>query len=363
MPPIVTPQAEAPVAPAGHRRSTYLLVALVVALLGAVAVSVVHVPYYTIAPGRPVSTTALVAVVDGPSFEPEGEIFLTTVSLSRATLLEAAIGWLDPSIDVLKEEIVLPPGLPPSELRASNLEAMASSKQSALGVAYEALGFDAIRGTGALVVSVVDGSPVDGLLSTEETIVQVDDVEIGLSFEVSDALADRSPGDVVTLEVEGADGAARTVEVTLGSNPDLPGQPFLGVLLQTRDFSLEFPYDITIDSEEIGGPSAGLAFTLEVLDRLTEGDLTGGASIAATGEIGLDGRVGSIGGAAQKAVSVEDAGISLFLVPRANLDQARREASSALRIEPVDDLEDALRILEDAGGDPLQRTGDEQVAA
>ncbi len=363
---IVTPAPEAPEVPdlgRATRRWWYLLFVCGVVLFGGVAASIVEVPYYAISPGRPVSTSPLVAVVDGPSFEPEGEIFLTTVSLRRTTVIEAVAGWLDPTVDVVKEEIILPPGTPPSQLRATNLEAMDGSKQAALGVAYEALGFDAVRGSGAAVASVLEGAPVDGVLETGDTIVSVVGAPIGLSFEVSEALADLRPGDSVSLGVEDATGARRDVDVTLGTNPDVPGRPFLGVLLQTRDLVIDFPFDVTIDSEEIGGPSAGLAFTLEVLDRLTEGELTGGQAVAATGEIGLDGSVGSIGGAAQKAVAVGDAGITLFLVPTANLAEAKREASKDLRIEPVDTLEDALRVLEEAGGDPLRRIGDDQMAA
>jgi PDZ domain-containing protein len=255
-------------------------------LLGVSAASIVEVPYYAIAPGRPVSTAPLVSITDGPSFDPDGAIFLTTVSLQRTSALGAVLGWLDPTVDVVKEDVVLPPGTPPSRLRATNLEAMDGSKQAALGVAYEALGFDAIRGTGAIVDTVVDGTPAAGSLVSGETIVAVGDREVGLSFEVGEALEALAPGDEVALRVEGADGEARDERVVLGANPDAPDRPFLGVLLQTRDFALDFPYDVTIDSDEIGGPSAGLAFTLEVLDRLTEGDLTGGEDVAATGEIG-----------------------------------------------------------------------------
>lgn len=332
-------------------------------LLGTIAASLVEVPYYSIAPGRPVSTTPLVTVVDGPSFEPEGEIFLTTVSLGRATLLEAVVGWLDPTVDVVRQEAVLPPGTPPSRLREQNLDAMDGSKQAAMGVAYEALGFDAIQGTGATVADVIEGAPADGELTAGDTIVAVGDVEIGPSFDVSEALADLRPGDEVVLRVEGPEGEVREVEVRLGTNPDLPGRPFLGVLLQTRELVLDFPYVVTIDSQDIGGPSAGLAFTLELLDRLTEGELTGGASIAATGAMGLDGRIGPIGGAAQKAVAVERAGIDVFFVPRANLEQARRHASDDLRIEAVDTIDDALEVLEELGGDPLEPIAPEDRAA
>lgn len=363
MQPIVTPPVDAPRERRTSRAGWIAAAVIGLLLVGVVAASLVEVPYYAFAPGRPVSTTPLVSVVEGPDHEPAGEIYLTTVRLHRTTVLEAFVGWLDPTVDVVKQETILPPGIPPSRLRATNLEAMASSKQAALGVAYEALGFDAIKGTGATVMTVVAGSPVDGLLAEGDTVVAVGDREVDLSFEVSEALEDLAPGDEVVLAVEGGDGARREVEVVLGANPDVAGRPFLGVLLQTRGFGLEFPFDVSIDSEDIGGPSAGLAFTLEVLDRLTPGDLTGGMAVAATGEIGLDGRIGAIGGAAQKGVAVEDAGIALFLVPRSNLEQATRETSGDLRVEPVDTLEDALRILEEAGGDPLVPLDQEQVAA
>lgn len=363
MTPIVTPPLEAARARTSSRRWWYVVLIAGFVLFGGTAASIVEVPYYAIAPGRPVSTTALVSVVEGPSFDAEGEIFLTTVSLRRTTVLEAVTGWLDPAIDVVREEVILPPGTAPSELAETNLEAMDGSKQAALGVAYEALGFDAIRGTGATVATVVDGTPADGALVSGDTIVVVGDRQIGLSFEVGEAFEALAPGAAVVLGVEAPDRTRREVEIVLGANPDAPERPFLGVLLQTRDFILEFPYDVTINSEEIGGPSAGLAFTLEVLDRLTEGDLTGGMAVAATGEMGLDGRIGPIGGAAQKGVAVEDAGIRLFLVPRANLEQARREISGELRVEPVDTLEDALRILEEVGGDPLVPVAGDQVSA
>ena len=363
MTPIVTPPPLAPGSRTPTRRWWYVSIVAAFVLLGGIAASIVQVPYYAIAPGRPVSTAPLVSIVDGPSFDPDGEIYLTTVSLRRTTVLEAVAGWLDPAVDVVKEEVVLPPGIPPSELRATNLEAMDGSKQAALGVAYEALGFDAVRGSGATVATVVAGSPAAGALAAGDTIVMVEDEEIELSFEVSEAFEGLSPGDTVVLGVEDAAGARRAVEIVLGENPDAPERAFLGVLLETRDFVLDFPYDVSIDSEEIGGPSAGLAFTLEVLDRLTAGDLTGGMAVAATGQMGLDGRIGSIGGAAQKGVAVEDAGIRLFLVPRVNLEQARREVSGALQVEPVDDLEDALRILEEAGGDPLVPVEGDQVPA
>jgi PDZ domain-containing protein len=303
-----------------------------------------------------------VSVEGGAAPDSEGEIYLTTVSLSRASALQALIGWLRPTVDVVKEEVVLPPDTPPEDLRQVNLQAMDGSKQAALGVAFEALGFDAIRGTGATVVQVLPEAPADGVLAAGDTIVAVGAKPVAVSSEVGERLEGLAPADVVELSVEGVDGVARTIPVTLGANPDDPERPFLGVLLDTRGFALDFPVEVTIDTQEIGGPSAGLAFTLEVLDRLTEGDLTGGMEVAATGAIGLDGRVLPIGGAAQKGAAVEDAGIELFLVPRRNLEQARRHTSD-LEVVAVDTLDDALQALEAAGGEPLGDLVDGEAAA
>ena len=114
-----------------------------------------------------------------------------------------------------------------------------------------------------------------------------------------------------------------------------------------------------LDSEDIGGPSAGLAFTLQVLDTLTPGELTGGHRVAATGTIDLGGRVGLVGGVRQKTLSVKDAGIDLFLVPSGELEEARAVAGDDMRVEPVDTLDDALAVLATVGGNgaSLDRSG------
>lgn len=361
--PIVPPVGEGQGSRAVRRRWWIALLAVAMVLAGLVAASLVPVPYYSLSPGRPVPAAPLVSVPDDLEVDADGEIYLTTVLQGRASALEAVIGWLRPTVDIVPEQVVLPPDIPPERLREVNLDLMAGSKQAALGVAFEALGFDAIQGTGAAVVQVLEGTAADGVLEGGDTIVEVAGEPIGVSSEVSGVLGERGPGTTVAMVVEDGEGVERTVSLTLGANPDAPDRAFLGVLLQTRDLTLDFPFEVTIDSEEIGGPSAGLAFTLEVLDRLTEGDLTGGMDVAATGEIGLDGRVGPIGAAAQKGAAVADAGIELFLVPRANAEAARLHTGDRVAVVAVDTLDDALAALEAAGGDPLGRLLTEVPAA
>lgn len=310
-------------------------------------------PYYAVAPGTAVDVGGLVSVSGAPSFPAEGRVYLTTVSLRRVTLVAALRGWLDPSVDVVPQDAILPPRSSPEDLRSFNLELMDDSKQAALGVAFEELGYDAIRGGGAEIVQVERGSPAAGVLEVGDVIVGVGGAPVAEHYEAVRALGRRLPGDAVELSLRSAGGAARTAVVVLGESPDRPGRPLLGVTLQTRDLSFELPFGVDIASERIGGSSAGLAFALEVLDMLTEGELTGGERVAATGTIELDGAVDDVGGVAQKTVAVRDAGIGLFLVPRRELEEARRFAGDSLRVEPVDTLADALDVLADAGGEGL----------
>ena len=146
-----------------RRTRPWLLVALGLLALGLVAASVVRIPYYAMAPGTAVDVEPLVSVGDGgPSFPPDGRVFLTTISLRQATVLSALRGWLDPHVDVVEKDTIVPPDTDADELRELNLRLMDSSKDAALGVAFEQLGYDAISGSGASVLEVVEGAPAEG---------------------------------------------------------------------------------------------------------------------------------------------------------------------------------------------------------
>ena len=123
----------------------------------------------------------------------------------------------------------------------------------------------------------------------------------------------------------------------------------IGVSTFTRDLTFDFPVDVSIDSGRVGGPSAGLAFTLGILDALTPESVTGGARVATTGTMELNGTVGPVGGVHQKVVAASREGVDLMMVPSAEIDEARRYAGD-LRIEPVDDLDGALAVLASLGG-------------
>src|SRR5688500_12649195 len=170
-----------PPRPTTSRALPWLVAALIGIIAALTAASTVEVPYYAIAPGSAVSVGPLVHVVDGPSHPPKGAVLLTTVSLGKTTVLQALEGWLNPDIDVVEQDLVVPPDTNREESRQRNLQDMDISKQTALGVAFEHLGFDAITGKGALVVEVVPRTPADEKLRPGDVITAIDGqaVEIG----------------------------------------------------------------------------------------------------------------------------------------------------------------------------------------
>ena len=344
--------------PAGPVRRGRLLPVAVASLVVVAFVwwaTALQLPYYEIAPGSAVDTSRLVAVDDEHAHPPDGHILLTTVSLGKVTLLQALRGWLDPATDVVKERAIAPPDVDERELRQLNLDLMEQSKQAAIGVAFEALGVDAIHGAGAEIVGVEAGTPAaEAALVAGDTIVGIDGQRVEVDFEAVRALGARTPGDTVTLEVRSAvDATVRTVTATLVERPDDARRAYLGVSLSTKDLTFDFPFEVDVQSERIGGPSAGLAFTLQIIDLLTEGELTGGANVATTGTIELDGTVGEVGGVAQKTIAVKRSGATLFLVPSGELAEARRFAGDELEVRAVDTLEEALSALAEVGGNGL----------
>lgn len=316
--------------------------------------SLVTLPYYSISPGTARQVNDLISVDGARSFPPRGEILFTTVSLRQITPFEVIAGWWDDSVDVYHRDELFPPTV--EDPTAFNQALMAGSKETAVVVALRHLGFRIPEdGSGALVLSVFEGFPAAGKLKTGQTITKVGNRSISTRGELLQALSRRSPGDEVELTVRNARNKTQKKRVVaLADRGD--GSPVMGVEVQTANPVFDLPFEVDIDSGAIGGPSAGLAFTLAVLDSLTKGELTGGAKIAVTGTIEMDGRVGPVGGVAQKAEAVRASGAEVFLVPSNEFDNARRILGDDVAVERVDTLDDALVALARYGGNALALT-------
>jgi PDZ domain-containing protein len=317
---------------------------LVAAIVVAVVAAFVRLPYETVAPGSARQVNDLVSVKGTKVYPPDGKLYYATVSVrDDVNAYEFLRAWIDPDIDLLSSKDVRG-SISPERFRELNVRAMADSKKVAEVVALGRLGIRAATGNGALVNAVDRDFPAANVLRAKDVIVAVDGKPVELADDAIAALRAHRSGDRVQLMVVRGGGAPRTVNTTLKAGDD--GRPKLGVVITTKDFKVDAPFDVVIDSGRVVGPSAGLAYTLEMIDLLTPGELTGGTSVAATGEMAdLSGKVGEVGGVAQKTLTVQRAGAKVFLVPRGNYAEAKAHARRDLRVIPVDTVDDALRAL------------------
>lgn len=324
-----------------------------------VAAALLPVPYVAMRPGSVRPATEQILVEGAPSYPPERSIAFTTVSVGDTTLLEALIGWLDGDVDVLPEEVVR--GDRDAEAnRRYNAQLMDTSKVLATAVALEHLGYEVgIETSGAVVRRIAPDAPAAGVLELDDVIVAVDGTAVDSPDEVGELLQPGGPGATHRLTVERPAGGPTTVELEVGTipAPDDESRAIIGVAVEDRIVGADLPVDVSIDSGTVGGPSAGLAFTLAVIDVLTPGELTGGHLVATTGTIRLDGSVGPVGGGPQKAVAVRNAGYEVFLVPEAELDEVRATVGEDLTVIGVGTLEEAMEALAALGGDAGPRAG------
>jgi len=296
--------------------------------------------------------------------------FVTVTSPSQSVLSWLA-GRNDPAVDFLTAEDKF--GVrTPTQRREINLQLMRTAEQEAQYVALTTLGYDVEITPGEVIVRDVicktpddDGEcvewyPSDEQIDPADQILEADGVVLESVEDLSAVLEDKEPGDTVDLLIDRPGDGQQEVTVELSASPDDPDRTIIGFFpFDTRAITL--PFEVDIRTDDIGGPSAGLAFTLAMIDELSPGDLTGPQEVAVTGTISLDGSVGAIGGLTQKVSAVHQNGIKTFLVPasQAELDDPERlqrledAGRGEVRIIPVATLDEALAVLRELGGDPL----------
>ncbi|MHB8293792.1 MAG: YlbL family protein [Acidimicrobiales bacterium] len=317
-----------------------------------VVATTVPLPYYAMSPGVTLPVASLVSVPGGRAHVLNGRLLMTTVSIARLRPVQLPLALVNPSIEVLPQREVLG-NLPPSQLYRADLAQMSVSKQAAEVVALRRLGYSVPEhGSGSLVVEVVKGSPASKFLSVGDVVVAIGTRATPVAADAVAAIGAHRPGQSVTVSYRaGRTGPVRRHLVRLAPKPHGAGRvAFLGVGLVTAEPTFKLPIGVKINSSNIGGPSAGLAFTLGILDEMTNGDLTAGRTVAATGTISQSGAVGPVGGVAEKTLSVRKAGASVFLVPPQEYHKALRNAGPDLRVVPVASLSQALSALAGLGG-------------
>jgi PDZ domain-containing protein len=340
---------------------------VVSALLVVVVIAgfVIHVPYTTISPGAAEPLAGLVSIDGAKTFpEPRGDIRLLFVrERNHVSLWRYLRAKLDDNTEILKDAEATG-GLPLPDAEANAVADMADAKVSATKVALQAAGFTIKPPSGVVVEATMPSTPDAAVLHQGDVIRSAAGKKVVSGSDLSKAVKAHKPGDTIAIGLE-RDGKPQTVHVRLSKASD--GSTVIGVRV-FPDF--QFPVKVSVDTAGIGGPSAGLAMTLAILDKLTPGDLTGGKRVAVTGTIDPDGNVGEIGGIEQKGVSARAAHAQLFIVPqcspqdppdyltacRQDLVRLRKRAGSKVKIIPVSNFQQALQALRDNGGEPVVKT-------
>jgi Lon-like protease len=288
-----------------------------------------------------------------PSVEVEGEkpdpdsggVYYVAVDIRKASLLEKIFPGLYEGATLEPVSAVLAEGEDEKAHRRCELAVMRRSQEYATTVALRALDYRVpTRRLGVTVEGTFAGYPAAGRLQACDWIRAIDGKPVRRSADVTRVLGRKKPGDRVALLIE-REGKRRTfvLQAARDPRPRFRGRAFVGVSVADVFDVQTLPVKVKIDLGQVGGPSAGLAFALDLVEELGR-DIDRGYRIAATGEIFLDGSVAKIGGVKQKTIGARRSGMDLFLVPGENAAEARRHAKG-LRIIPVDSFQQALRAL------------------
>lgn len=327
---------------------------VLIALIGTVIVALLPAPYVIEQPGPAYDVLGDVTVegeqvpmIQIPmeeTFPTEGSLDMLTVRVlgspdALPTWLDIATAWLDPSRAVVPVEEIYPPGVTSEQSAEQGKVDMANSQKEAIAAALTNLG-NVVPST-LSIVEVQSGGPSDGLLEVGDVIVSVNGQTFPDVTGLRAAIADNGvskPADVAVLRAG--------VETTLRINPELSTgdtpTPILGIVVGS---DYDFPFTVTIQLENVGGPSAGMMFALGIIDKLTPDSLNGGEAVAGTGTISSTGDVGPIGGIRQKMWGASRAGADWFLAPASNCDEVTGHIPPGLTVFSVETLDDALAAL------------------
>lgn len=333
-----------------RRLATLAGASLAVLALG-LAGALVPVPYVALQPGPTTNTLGtvrdkpVIAVEGRRTYQADGHLNIVTIAYqggpqNHLDLFTAVRGWLDPRVAVVPEEAIFPEDQSVEEFVERTSQAMTDSQRNATTAALRELGIQVK--TRVVVHRVQRGYPASGVLRKGDVITGVDGTDVSEAGEVVDLVSRHRPGEEVVVDVD-RDGDERRLRVATTADDERPGRAVVGAMLDERH---DYPFQVKYHVGDVGGPSAGLMFSLGLVDKLTPGSLTGGTFVAGTGTINADGEVGPIGGLAQKLIGARSAGATVFLTPAEDCAAALETAPEGLRLVRVETLGGAVDALE-----------------
>jgi PDZ domain-containing protein len=330
-----------------RRRGFTVLAGALLLLVLSWQATAVKVPYVEMGPGPTYNTLGtdtgkpdgkpIINVTGVPVTQSTGQLRMTTVSVQPdLTLLDAMLGWWQKDRAVVPRELIYPPDRTQQQVEDDNARDFQQSQTSAETAALRKLGY-AVQVT---VSEVTDGYPAQGQLAEGDVITSIDGIPVTSTSKLTELV--RAKPAETSRQVEFTRGT-ETKTISLATKKGDDGNPRLGVVVASKQ---PHPFQLSIQLDRIGGPSAGLMFTLGIIDTIEPADLTGGLVIAGTGTIDEEGNVGPIGGIPQKLVAAKAAKAKVFLTPAANCAEAVDNAQPGLPLLKVNNLDEALTALD-----------------
>ena len=344
-----------PVARRPRRGRSWIGWTLIAAALVAVTVvALTPAPYVIEKPGpvyNTLGTTSvegedvpLIEIPDEETYDTDGSLDMLTVTITgnrsnSINWLDTALAWLSPSQAVVDIDDVYPVGVTVEQSNEQSQVEMQNSQKEAIAAALNDLGYT--FSSTLTIAQVVEGSPAEGSIEEGDVITKVNGEKFADVTALKAAIAENGAGTPAKISLV-RDGKTKTVEVT-PVIPEGATAPIIGVVIGSE---YDFPFDVTIQLDNVGGPSAGQMFALGIIDKLTPGSITGGENVAGTGTITASGEVGAIGGIRQKMYGAKDAGAEYFLAPVDNCNEVTGHIPSGLTVFAITTLDDSLAALE-----------------
>ena len=325
---------------------------LIVAVMLILASAFYYLPYYVTKPGMAKELEPIIEVSNGD--QAEGSFMLTTVRMGRANIYSYLLAKWSKYQEIYTEDSIRVEGESDEEYNVRQLHLMDNSKNHAIKVAYEKAGKEiSYKYLGVYVLDVHEDMPAAKVLKAGDQIIQIDNLHFDSSQQFIDYVTTKKAGEKVQIVYKREETEKRAT-IALQPFKERPNQVGLGISLDDYTRITTDPM-VSINSEQIGGPSAGLMFSLEIYNQLTQGDLTKGYQIAGTGTIDEGGKVGPIGGIGQKVVAADHSGADIFFAPNENGAAhsnyqdalvAAKDIDTKMKIVPIDSFDEAVNYLE-----------------
>jgi len=323
-----------------HYFKRYFLIIIIIVLI---LLNLIPTPYFLVIPGQAVNLRENITVENGEK-DAKGQFLLTSTAIIKANLLLYIYAFFDPNIDLIDKDDEILLSMDQKDYTNIMENLMQESQMISKVVALRKAGYSPeISGRGILINGILDNSPVKNKLLPGDVIIKIDEKQVYTLEDFSEIIRSYNSGQTVRITFL-RDNSTYSTSIPLIELPSTDNKIErigIGVYADTKDLQCRFPLEIEIDLEKIKGPSAGLMIALEILNQLTENDLSSSLVIAGTGNLSMDGRITEVDGIKQKIVSAKKHKADVFLVPQKNYPEALKFGQS-IKIIPVDDFDDAL---------------------